>query len=84
MLYLAESEYPPEVAGDTRPTLPITAWVQYVLDNYATTAEAVEALRRQDFRMVTVAAPTGEPGTTCRSRTLRATPRSSSTSAASW
>ena len=63
MLYLAESEYPPEVAGDTRPTLPITAWVQYVLDNYATTAEAVEALRKEDFRMVTVAAPTGEPGT---------------------
>ena len=63
MLYLAESEYPPEVAGDARPTLPITAWVQYVLDNYATTAEAVEALRKEDFRMVTVSAPTGEPGT---------------------
>jgi len=63
MLYLAESEYPPEVEGDARPTLPITAWVQYVLDNYATTAEAVEALRREDFRMVTVAAPTGEAGT---------------------
>jgi penicillin V acylase-like amidase (Ntn superfamily) len=63
MLYLAESEYPPKVAGDARPTLPITAWVQYVLDNYATVAEAVEALRREDFRMVTVAAPTGEPGT---------------------
>ncbi len=63
MLYLAESEYPPEVVGDARPTLPITAWVQYVLDNYATTAEAVEALRKEDFRMVTVSAPTGEPGT---------------------
>jgi choloylglycine hydrolase len=63
MLYLAESEYPPVVAGDTRPTLSIAAWVQYVLDNYATTAEAVEALRKEDFRMVTVAAPTGEPGT---------------------
>lgn len=63
MLYLAESEYPPEVAGDLRPTLPISAWAQYVLDNYATTAEAVEALRQEAFRVVTVKAPTGEAGT---------------------
>jgi penicillin V acylase-like amidase (Ntn superfamily) len=63
MLYLAESEYPPEVAGDTRPTLPITAWAQYVLDNYATTAEAVEGLRKEEFRVATVKAPTGEAGT---------------------
>jgi len=62
-LYLAESEYPPEVAGNKRPTPPITAQVQYVLDNYATTAEAVEALRKEDFRMVTVAAPNSEVGT---------------------
>jgi choloylglycine hydrolase len=63
MLYLVEADYPPVVEGDTRPTLPITAWAQYVLDNYATTAEAVEALRKEEFRMVTVSAPTGEPGT---------------------
>jgi choloylglycine hydrolase len=63
MLYLVESDYPPAVEGDTRPTMPITAWAQYVLDNFATTAEAVEALRKEEFRMVTVAAPTGEPGT---------------------
>jgi choloylglycine hydrolase len=37
--------------------------VQYVLDNYATTAEAVEALRKEEFRMVPIQAPTGEPGT---------------------
>ena len=37
--------------------------MQYVLDNYATTAEAVEALRKEDFRMVTVAAPNSEVGT---------------------
>ena len=61
LLYLPQSVYPPEVAGDTRPTLPNSAWVQYVLDNYATVAEAVEDLRREDFRIVT--APTGEPGT---------------------
>ena len=63
MLYLAESEYPPEVEGDTRPTLPISAWAQYILDNFATTAEAVEAMRAESFRVVPIAAPTGEPGT---------------------
>jgi choloylglycine hydrolase len=63
LLYLAEADYPPAVEGDTRPTLPISAWVQYVLDNYATTAEAVEGLRREEFRVVPIVAPTGEPGT---------------------
>ena len=54
---------PPASADDKRPTLPNSAWVQYVLDNYATTAEAVEALRKEEFRMVPIQAPTGEPGT---------------------
>lgn len=63
MLYLAESKYTPEVEGDTRATLPISAWAQFVLDNYATTAEAVEGLRKEEFRVVPIIAPTGEPGT---------------------
>jgi choloylglycine hydrolase len=63
MLYLAESEYQPATEGDTRPTLPISAWAQYVLDNYATTAEAVEGLRKEAFRIVPIVAPTGEAGT---------------------
>lgn len=63
LLYLAESKYPPENADDKRPTLSNAAWVQYVLDSYATTAEAVEALRKEEFRMVPIKAPTGEPGT---------------------
>jgi penicillin V acylase-like amidase (Ntn superfamily) len=63
LLYLAEAEYPPEAEGDTRPTLPVSAWVQYVLDQYATTAEAVEGLRAEPFRLVPVVAPSGEPGT---------------------
>ena len=63
LLYLAESKYPAASADDKRPTLPNSAWVQYVLDNYATTAEAVEALRKEEFRMVPIQAPTGEPGT---------------------
>lgn len=63
LLYLAESKYPAAKADDKRPTLPISAWVQYVLDSYATTAEAVEGLRKEEFRMVPIVAPTGEPGT---------------------
>ncbi len=63
LLYLAESKYPEAKADDKRPTLPISAWAQYVLDNYATVAEAVEALRKEEFRMVPILAPTGEPGT---------------------
>ena len=63
LLYLPESKYPPETATDKRPTLPNSAWVQYVLDHYATVAEAVEDLRKEKFRMVAIKAPTGEPGT---------------------
>jgi penicillin V acylase-like amidase (Ntn superfamily) len=63
MLYLAESEYPPAKTDDTRPTMSITAWAQFVLDSYATVAEAVEGMQKEPFRMVSVAAPTGEKGT---------------------
>jgi choloylglycine hydrolase len=63
LLYLAESKYPEPRADDERPTLSVAAWAQYVLDSFATTAEAVEALRNQEFRMVTIEAPTGEKGT---------------------
>lgn len=63
LLYLAESKYEPARADDKRPTLPNSAWVQVVLDTYATTAEAVEGLRKEDFRIVPITAPTGEPGT---------------------
>ncbi len=63
LLYLAESKYPAASPADTRPTLAVSAWVQYVLDNYATTAEAVEGLRKESFRVVTITGPTGEAGT---------------------
>lgn len=63
LLYLPESKYPQANAGDPRPTLPNSAWVQYVLDNHSTVAEAVADLRREHFRMVAIKAPTGEPGT---------------------
>lgn len=61
LLYLVESEYPP--ADDSRPALVITAWAQYVLDQFATVAEAVDELSREEFRVVPVVAPNGAEGT---------------------
>lgn len=62
LLYLAESQYPKASEQDKRPTLCVSAWAQYVLDNYATVAEAVKALRQAPFRMVAVQTPDGHPG----------------------
>lgn len=59
LLYLAESKYAAAAAG--RPNLSIVAWPQYVLDNYATVAEAVEALRREPFTVVAPTLPNGAP-----------------------
>ncbi|MGE0023126.1 MAG: linear amide C-N hydrolase [Hyphomicrobium sp.] len=55
------------LAGDTdfgtrdprRPGLNILQWVQYFLDNYATVAEAVEAMRTSDLQIVPVVLPNG-------------------------
>jgi len=55
LLWLVESEYPPEDTG--KPALSIAAWAQYVLDNYATVAEAVDALQQEPFTVVTDAVP---------------------------
>ncbi|MHB8771031.1 MAG: linear amide C-N hydrolase [Syntrophales bacterium] len=60
LLYLAESEFSPP--DDTRPAIVTSVWAQYLLDNFATVAEAVAALRQEKFRMVTVAAPNGIKG----------------------
>lgn len=61
MLYLAESEYPP--LTDTRPAVVISAWAQYLLDNFATVSDAVADARKETFRVVTVEAPNGAKGT---------------------
>jgi len=61
ILYLAESEYPP--ATDTRPVITVCAWTQYVLDRFATVAEAVEELRKETFRVQAITTPNGRPGT---------------------
>lgn len=57
LLWLAESEYPP-MASDEK-TLAVSLWAQYVLDNYATVEEAVKALEKEDFIVVTAATPGG-------------------------
>jgi penicillin V acylase-like amidase (Ntn superfamily) len=51
VLWLVESEYPKY--DGKRPGLSIAAWTQYVLDNYATVAEAVTALSAEPFIVVT-------------------------------
>lgn len=60
VLYLAESDYGRPVAG--RKTLSLAAWGQYVLDNYATVAEAVEALREEPFSIAAPQTPDGHAG----------------------
>ena len=57
-LYLANADYgKPE---DGKPKLSVGVWGQYVLDNFATVAEAVEALRAEPFQIVAPPVP-GQP-----------------------
>jgi penicillin V acylase-like amidase (Ntn superfamily) len=51
VLWLVESSYP-KYDGKT-PGLSIAAWAQYVLDNFATVQEAVDALAKEPFTIVT-------------------------------
>ncbi len=51
VLWLAESQYP--AYRQDKPALAISLWAQYVLDNYATVAEAVAALEQEPFFVVT-------------------------------
>jgi penicillin V acylase-like amidase (Ntn superfamily) len=57
ILYLDESDYgQPDPA---RPHLAISLWGQYVLDNFATVAEAVTALEAEPFQIITAELPNG-------------------------
>jgi choloylglycine hydrolase len=60
VLYLAESDYGTSVKG--RPDMSIGGWAQYVLDSFATVAEAVAALEKEPFTIVAPILPNGEPG----------------------
>lgn len=56
VLWLTESEYP-QFGSGSKPGLTIAAWAQYVLDSFATVAEAVETLRTEPFTLVTDKVP---------------------------
>lgn len=58
LLWLAESVYPK--VDKNKPSLPTSVWGQYILDNFATVKEAVEALRLEPFNVTTVNVPEKE------------------------
>ena len=55
ILWLVESEYP--VRDKQKPGITIAAWVQYILDNFATVDEAVKAMESDQFQLVTTHVP---------------------------
>jgi choloylglycine hydrolase len=56
LLWLVESEYP-KFDAKGKPGLTIAAWAQYVLDNFASVQEAVDALSKEPFIIVTDQVP---------------------------
>ncbi|OTG65026.1 linear amide C-N hydrolase [Acinetobacter silvestris] len=56
LLWLVESEYP-EIKNNNKPQLSISLWAQYVLDNFSTVNEAITALEKEPFLVVTDAVP---------------------------
>lgn len=62
VLYLAESIYPTPTKNDKRKPMSIAAWGQYVLDNFTTVNEAVDALAKEPFYIIAVTTPDGHPG----------------------
>ncbi len=57
-LYLVESDYG-DAEGSGKPLISAGAWTQYALDNFATVAEAVEALSKEPFAIVAPELPGG-------------------------
>ena len=58
-LYLAESDYG-DAKASGKPLISIGAWTQYVLDNYGTVAEAVDALGKEPFAIFAPELPNGK------------------------
>lgn len=52
LLWLVESEYPKFEKNGAKKGMTIAAWAQYVLDNFATVSEAVNALEKEEFVIV--------------------------------
>ncbi len=57
LLYLSTAQY--EARNNSKPALSLAGWPQYVLDNYATVAEAVADLKREEFQVVAPPMPGG-------------------------
>lgn len=64
VLWLVESEYPKFNPQSGQKGLTISAWAQYVLDNFATVNEAVEVMGKQEFAIVSDYIPGTEKFTT--------------------
>jgi penicillin V acylase-like amidase (Ntn superfamily) len=56
LLWLVESDYP-NVKKSNKPLLSISLWAQYVLDNFATVDEAIKALEKEPFLVVSDSVP---------------------------
>jgi len=63
LLYLSESIYPKSPPKPDSKPMSISAWTQYVLDNFATVEEAVAAMKRENFYVIPVKSPDGAAGT---------------------
>jgi choloylglycine hydrolase len=63
LLYLAESDYGSPASDGSQKLVAVSAWAQYVLDSFATVAEAVDAMRQETVRPALVQTPDGYPGT---------------------
>jgi penicillin V acylase-like amidase (Ntn superfamily) len=82
LLYLANADYGRPEEG--KPKLSVSIWAQYALDNFATVAEAVEALRTERSRSLRRLCRTSlRRRCICRSRMRAAIPRSLNMSTAS-
>ncbi|RBP09033.1 penicillin amidase [Roseiarcus fermentans] len=57
-LYLVESDYG-DAEASKKPQISVGAWTQYALDNFATVAEAVDALSKEPFAIVAPELPGG-------------------------
>jgi choloylglycine hydrolase len=60
-LYLAETQY--GKPDPKRAPLAISLWAQYVLDNFSSVAQAVDALGREPFQIIAPPLPNGKPVT---------------------
>ncbi len=56
LLWLVEAEYP-QLEQTKKPTLSISLWAQYMLDNFATVAEAVQFLQKDPFAVISDQVP---------------------------